>query len=183
MPLYTGDTETRQCYCCEGRKTFDAPNVAAICDAVLTNATKAGKARRFRASLPSPYARGSGSKHDTARVYYVWSMARFHGGADVTMPMTASMAIAGDPFRAELNFIAENVAKRAFGTDLAGTVRWSGLLGKALDVPGLPASAYQGGPVADENKPDFERAELDEDGDDDVIGASYPDDPTQVDLF
>jgi hypothetical protein len=90
------------CYSCCGAGEFDPPDL----DAIL-------KAIKGRKGLCS-------KRPDDSRSYYVWRMARFHGGADVTMPMTASMDISGDPFRPELDLIASAVAKRVFGTDGAG---------------------------------------------------------------
>jgi hypothetical protein len=56
-------------------------------------------------------------------------MARFHGGADMTMPVCASMDVYGDPYRAELDAIADRVAKEIFGSDLRAARRWDSALG------------------------------------------------------
>jgi hypothetical protein len=75
-------------------------------------------------------------------------MARFHGGADVCLPMMAEMDINGDPYEPELNALAEAVARKVFGTDLAASMRWGRALGYVDKVPeGLPDSAYEGGPA------------------------------------
>lgn len=77
------------------------------------------------------------------------------------MPMTADLVVRSDPFKPELDKLAELVAKKVFGTDMAGAYRWAGALGYNVTVPaGLPAAAYAGGPVADENKPVWEQLEL-----------------------
>jgi hypothetical protein len=58
------------------------------------------------------------------RAYYVWRWARFHGGEDVTLPFNANFIGGSDPCRATLDRWSEIVAKRAFGSDLAGAKRW-----------------------------------------------------------
>jgi len=84
-------------------------------------------------------------------------MARFHGGKDVTMPVTATCLIDGDPFEDMLGKVAELVAVKAFGTDMAAAYRWAGALGHSVNVPnGMPSSAYSGGPTYDSSKPEFE---------------------------
>ncbi len=139
---------TEPCYACKGIGSFPALDVEAIVSAI--------KGRKGLRSARPAYALG-------ARPYYVWRLARFHGGADVTMPVCAGMDVSGDPFRKELDVLAECVAKRVFGTDMAAAYRWSGALGHSVNVPsGLPASAYAGGPVLTGNgiKPEEEQLEL-----------------------
>jgi len=145
----------KRCYKCEGRGRFPALDVAAVLAEVFT---KRGAKKRFRKSYTSP---PDWSDTTRARAYYVWRIARFHGGADVTMPMTAETIIDGDPFRPELEAIAEVVARLVFGTDMAAAYRWSGVLRGEVEIPaGLPATAYPCGPVADALKPEFELLEL-----------------------
>jgi hypothetical protein len=139
-----------QCYACRGAGEFMAPDIEAILAAIK------GK-KGLRSSRPVDKRDAPGS----ARPYYVWRMARFHGGADVTMPMCASMDVGGDPFRVELDAIADSVARRVYGSDLAAAHRWGRAFGYLdRDMPGLPSSAYSGGMVHDGNKPDEEAAEL-----------------------
>jgi len=45
----------------------------------------------------------------SSRAYYVWRMARFHGGADVTMPICAMSRVHGDPFKDQLDLLADAV--------------------------------------------------------------------------
>lgn len=63
------------------------------------------------------------------RAYYVWRMARFGGGIDVTLPVMASMSLRSDPARAELDKLADTIAREAFGSDLRGAARWGRALG------------------------------------------------------
>ena len=128
---YLGD---RPCNWCHGRKVFASPDYRQIIKDVCTSRGNKG----FRESPPSldrETERG-------ARAYFVWRMARFHGGADVTMPIMAELAIKGDPWEKELDAFAGLVAERVFGTQMAAASRWSGLLYNQVDIPGLPPTAY-----------------------------------------
>lgn len=134
----------RRCYICGGKGTHEAPDFTAIAKAI------AGRAGKLRSKRPAD-----------ARAYYVWRMARFHGGADVTMPIMAGVGIHGDPFENEMGDFAAEMAKKYFGTDFAGAHRWGVAMGHIQrPVPGLPASAYACGPVADTDKPIEEIHEL-----------------------
>lgn len=139
------------CPCCEGKGYFPPPNLAEI----LSDVSTKGKFRKSPPPLDRATIRG-------ARAYYVWRMARFHGGADVTMPVVAMTYIHGDPYREALDKIAEAVARRVFGTDMAAAYRWGQAMGYDLPhVDGLPATAYTNGPVLlDGDKPEEELPEL-----------------------
>jgi hypothetical protein len=102
------------------------------------------------------------SRPESRRAYYVWRLARFHGGADVTMPVTAMSFCGKDPFIKELDHMADCVARAAFGTDRAAAARWGGLLGLTQKSPpsGLPETAYECGPVCTVEKPEEEFLEL-----------------------
>lgn len=142
----SGAVSLRPCPFCDGRGFFLAPDVPALLQLI-----KGRKPGSLRSKRP-----------DSDRAYYIWRMARFHGGADVTMPMTASLAVAGDPYIPLLDLVADKVAERIYGTSRAGATRWANALGMEL-VPeeGMPASAYSGGPVVtDSNKPYSEQLEL-----------------------
>jgi hypothetical protein len=123
------------CFACDGRGDFPPVDVPAILEAI-----KGRKSGSLRSARPN-------RKHG-GRPYYVWRMARFHGGADVTMPVMASIDVAGDPFVKELDMLADAFAKRAFGTHMAATHRWGHALGYLnSNTPDLPATAYPCGPV------------------------------------
>lgn len=115
--------KTQKCTYCDGRGDFPSIDI----DMLLT-AIKGRKGLRSAAPKPRDGSRGYGDLHDH-RAYYVWRLARFHGGEDVTMPMTVTMLIHHDPFQKELDAIADRVAKAAFGTDLAAAHRWGRALG------------------------------------------------------
>lgn len=128
------------CSACGGRGWFDPPDEEAIRRAI---------AGRRPGTLRSTPPRDP-------RAYYVWRLARFHGGRDVTMPVIALMRLRDDPYRTELDELADRIAREVFGTDLAAAARWLGVA-----VPGLPETAYEGGPVVlDGDKPLEELAEL-----------------------
>jgi hypothetical protein len=133
-----------KCHSCGGSGFFAPINLAAL----LTEITG-------RKGLVSKRPEGR-------RAYYVWRMARFSGGRDVTLPMSAGYEIAGDPFVKELDQIADHVAKTVYGTDRAAAYRWAPLLTNLASIPdGMPASAYAGGPVLmDNDKPEEELLEL-----------------------
>lgn len=100
----------KRCWACDGRGWFPPLDVQAIVTAI--------KGRKgLRSKRP-----------DGRRSYYVWRLARFHGGIDVCLPMVAQWDIAGDPFDKELDLLSELVAKRAFGTDMAGARAWARVL-------------------------------------------------------
>jgi hypothetical protein len=127
------------CPFCRGAGYFLKPSVTEIVNEIVNKKTKKLYSKRPQSD----------------RAYYVWRLARFHGGKDVTMPIMAGLVVAGDPYVDVLDKIADAVAKIAFGTDMAAASRWLG-----LEIPGLPASAYRGGPVTIGEKPDEELAEL-----------------------
>jgi hypothetical protein len=130
------DFPERACPYCDGRGFFEKPDTIQILkDIVCSRGKNKGRLRKSR----PPYEKGE-------RAYYVWRWARFHGGADVCIPMTT---IRVDPYMEVLDVMADLVAKKAFGTDLAGATRWGQALGhlERGQVPeGLPASAYESGP-------------------------------------
>lgn len=135
---------TRNCYYCDGRGHYVRPDYVAICKAI--------KGRKGLCS----------KRPADGRAYYVWRMARFHGGADVTMPVMAwTLEIEGDPYRATLDKLADIVAVKVYGTRCAAAHRWGRALGHIeRDVPGLPATAYEHGPVCLDGKPIEELPEL-----------------------
>lgn len=164
-PAWTADNgrhfpeQTYTCSACHGEKTFPGLDIPAIIELVMTGK---GDKRRFRKSWPSKMSPWGNKNTTERRAYFIWRLARFHGGADVTMPMTAMDTTAGDPFKDALDALSDVVAKKVFGTDRAAAHRWGALLGFASTAPaGLPASAYPNGPVVTEGqKPAFEALEL-----------------------
>lgn len=146
------------CNTCEGRGVMPCPDFDAIFTAVTTTRGAEKGNRAFRKSAPEGWKQSNRGLANR-RAYYCWRMARFHGGADVTMPMVASLYAGNDAFRPELDAYAEALARKVFGTDLAAAHRWHNALGGNINMQGLPPSAYSGGPVHDGNKPGFEKEE------------------------
>lgn len=120
--------ETKTCYRCHGEKQWHPPDFAKILSQITTGrGVKDGK-RKLLASFPSKKLNHY-SDREAGRAYYVWRLARFHGGIDMTMPMTATMVNGGDPFHKELDKFSEVVAKANFGTDMAAATRWGQAFG------------------------------------------------------
>lgn len=140
------EPSSMRCVCCRGAGSFPGLDVAALLNEI------AGR-KGLRSKRP-----------ESDRAYYVWRMARFHGGADVTLPMMAASGVSADPYLPELDQIAEGVAKAIYGTDKAAAYRWAPLIGNPVgSAPaGLPATAYGNGPVLDGDveKPQEEFLEL-----------------------
>ena len=132
-----GSTSERPCFDCGGIGHFLPPVPQEVVFHVLVRkGPNRGKLLRSRPTTGGP------------RSYYVWRMARFHGGADVCMPVVAMMELGADPFRPVLDEMSEALAKVCFGTNMAAASRWAPLLGIQSNLPaGLPASAYEGGPA------------------------------------
>jgi hypothetical protein len=80
------------------------------------------------------------------RAAYLWRWIRFHGGIDVTFPMT--FGLGGDPYEDQLGDVAEYVAFKMYGHRSAGVARWGNLLtNNPISTAGMPWSAQPGGPV------------------------------------
>lgn len=116
---------TKPCPTCDGRGDFPKVELASILERIFA---KQGKNKgKLRASMTSPW--GEDATVEASRAYYVWRLARFDGGIDVRMPVMAGLACHGDPFQKELDLIASAIAKRAFGSDMAGALVWAKAMG------------------------------------------------------
>ena len=113
---YSNDGE-KDCPFCKGTKEFVEVDSAGILSQILVN--RKGQ-KTLRSSKPT--------KGDN-RTYFVWRIARFHGGKDVTMPVWAGMLCEYDPFRKELEKLSESVAREFLGTDMAAACRWGKAMG------------------------------------------------------
>jgi hypothetical protein len=123
-------------------------------------ATKGKNKGRIKTSAP----KYSYHNVDECRTYYVWRLFRFHSGLDVTLPMNAEMVNNYDPYRRDLDAVAEWLAYRATGKRSAGAVRWSVAFGTLTEAEGAALNdcetALPNGPVHDGHKPTFEHLEL-----------------------
>jgi len=109
------DKAIRPCTYCNGKGGFKEPNK----DRILNNCgSNRGVIRSSRPKVDKGF-----------RAYYVWRIARFHGGKDTRMPMCAEMDVQYDPFRPELEEMAQELAAKAFGTSYAGAMIWGRALG------------------------------------------------------
>lgn len=148
------------CSACRGEGLYPRPDLPSVLDEVL--AVQKGKVN-VRSARPK-YA----NTIFIDRCYYVWRLARFHGGRDVTLPVIASSGLGDDPFRKELDALAETTAKLFFGTDMAAALRWGPLLGGCTDAEARayrdknpqPMTAEPCGPAVIVPKPPEEHPEL-----------------------
>lgn len=115
------------CSACGGLGEFSEPEVLAVVKPII--ATKGKNKGSIRASMSAPWREKGEQGIAEARSYYVWRMARFHGGIDVTMPMSASLLSRGDPYMDKLEAMASEVAKRSFGSDMVAALTWGKALG------------------------------------------------------
>lgn len=109
-------------YCQEGN--FPEINEDEIMSLIMVSRGK--NKGKLRASMTSP-VRSDGIVKN--RAYYIWRMARFHAGIDVTMPVMASTCITGDPYRKELDDLSDKVAMNNFGDRMAGAMIWGRAMG------------------------------------------------------
>jgi len=128
------------CTCCDGRGTFEAPDLVQLCAAI-----KGRKPRTLRSKRP-----------DDARAWFLWRMCRFHLGKDTCLPMTASLAVDGDPFVPTLDAAARVIALHFTGKESIGSARWRHAMhGETPADPSILSMA-----VTDNDKPWCERLEL-----------------------
>jgi hypothetical protein len=113
----------RECLNCKGARTYTGFDVTALVSAIC--ATKGKNKGKIRASMTSTFS----GDQNARRAYYVWRLARFHGGADVTQPMMADLALGSDPFKPELDQLADIVAKEQFGSNMRAALVWGRALG------------------------------------------------------
>jgi len=120
------------CNACQGFGWFTPPSFDDILKRIV--ATKGKNKGTVRASFTSPTIVRDPSEEqrreqiNAKRAYYVWRLARFHGGKDTTMPSVAMLFSRGDPYIQLLDALADGVARKAFGTSMGAAAMW----GKAL---------------------------------------------------
>jgi hypothetical protein len=124
-----------KCSSCDGAGWYHAPDLSA-----LVRATKGRKPRSLRSKRP-----------DETRAYYVWRLARFHGGKDTCLPMSAEMELGSDPYREILDELARIIAKGLFGSSNVGSVRWQQAMYGSHEYTDLPPVID--GPTYDSDKP------------------------------
>jgi len=123
------DGKIETCRHCAGSGLFEEPNIDKILSDITTSR---GGNFRLKASAPNKTAWSENTSvvHPSYwRSYYVWRLARFHGGVDVTMPMMAETMVGGDPYRKDLEEMAESLARKFFGSDMAAASVWKNVLG------------------------------------------------------
>jgi len=120
------DETAGTCVYCEGSGSFPPIDAKALVAAITTK----GRLRKSKPRAPKNATLDELKQYN--RAYYVWRMARFHGGADTHMPIMAVVMIEGDPERSSLDRTADAVARRAFGSDLEAVKTWAPLLGSRV---------------------------------------------------
>jgi hypothetical protein len=110
------DGSMRPCYTCDQVGSLPALDRDAIRSRIIR---RDGELRRS-----APHCRDLTGR----RAYYVWRLARFHGGADTCMPIKAETLNHGDPFLHALEEMADAHAREFFGSDMGAARRWAGLL-------------------------------------------------------
>jgi len=111
----------RLCPFCYGKGTFPGVDKGAIFGLVYNIGGRRAHGQ-FKTVFPAKVRREHGILGN--RAYYVWRMARFHGGADMRMPIVCSILIDGDPYVDVLDNMADEIAKEVFGTNMAAAERW-----------------------------------------------------------
>lgn len=114
---------TNPCSSCDGVGNFPPLDEGVIRALIL--ATKGRNKGRIRASMTSSFS----GDVNAARAYYVWRLARFHGGVDTRMPVLASLGSRGDPTIKALDALADAVAKEQFGSNMRAAAQWGRALG------------------------------------------------------
>lgn len=121
----------RECFSCDGAGSFPEPDAAAI-RALIVNA-KTGKT--YSSSLFTAAGRKRASAVHAPmllrrRAQYVWRMARFHSGADgngfnLGGAIMADMDLGRDPYKPELDALADQIATECHGSHMRAAVRWN----------------------------------------------------------
>lgn len=125
----------KQCVCCNGVGWFHAPDLK-----MLALSIKGRKPGTLKSKRP-----------DDSRAYYVWRLARFHGGKDVCLPMGAELEISGDPYRDTLDAAAKLIAQAIYGSGNVGSARWQQAMYGRHNYSDLPP--VLDGPTYDTDKP------------------------------
>lgn len=114
----------KECVPCNGTGIFEEIDKT---DILLNIIASRGKNKgKLKVAMVSPYHK-DGIK--AARAYYVWRLARFHGGVDMSQPIMADMAVYGDPYRKDLDVIADEIAKKYLGSNMRAALKWGRALG------------------------------------------------------
>lgn len=115
----TNSSGMRPCRTCDGEPLYQPPVIGWLVEGILSSrGPRKGRICRSRPKLADHRNR------ESSRLYYVWRLARFHAGIDASLPIGADMEIGGDPFRPELDAIAQLVARGLTGHASIGRARW-----------------------------------------------------------
>lgn len=118
-----------RCYNCDGRGYFLAVEANVIRPLVIN--PKTGKTYSTSLHSAAGRKRAEGLSPTTRRrAQYVWRMARFHSGADgngfnLGGAVMADMSLRRDPYKPELDKLADQVAAECHGSHMRAAVRWN----------------------------------------------------------
>ena len=117
----------RACVWCRGNGTF--PTLTSQYSRVvdLLRGKKPGLRKSRPVQAPNGCDFDTKIAHD--RAYYVWRLARFHGGLDMHLPIVAELGSSADPDLKLLDAMADDVAEKFLGTKHAAALRWGRALG------------------------------------------------------
>lgn len=114
----------KECVACSGTGSF--PEVDKLDIMLRIIASKGKNKGKLKVSMTSAMHKDG---VEANRAYYVWRLARFHGGVDMSQPIMADMGVWGDPYKPELDKIADEVAKKYFGSNMKAAIRWGRAFG------------------------------------------------------
>jgi len=119
---YQAELTWKDCYRCDGKGEFPGLTQDDLLELASQCLVSKGRTKgRLKTSRPK-YARTVAA----ARAYYVWRLARFHGGQDMTMPMGADAELGGDGAKPILDELSRIVARVGTGrTQSVGEARWT----------------------------------------------------------
>lgn len=123
VDIYAHASE-QKCYYCHGTGSFSDFSESDIINLIISS--KGKNKGKLRASMTSTNHSDGLTKN---RSYYVWRMARFHGGADTTMPIMAQLCVRYDPYIKELDLLADKIASKYFGSNMRAARLWGRALG------------------------------------------------------
>ena len=113
----------RACSACNGKGSFPAFDLGKLRADLFSSRGKKEFRKAFNAKLDHY------KDNYAATAYYVWRMVQFHSGRDMTMPLTASMLSRGCPYMAQLDALADSLAKECYGDNMRAARAWGRAMG------------------------------------------------------
>lgn len=111
------------CFSCMGSTLWHEPDQLAI-EAMIK-----GRKGKLASRPPKRDSTDPATYQRQCRAAYVWRMARFHGGVDMTMPTIDPLFVRHDPYHEILDTMADAMARKYLGSDLRAARRWGTAMG------------------------------------------------------